>query len=100
MAEEVRFRAMAGKKETAYPYERVADAMEAKRIELGLTTDQAAEMAGMSDKWNWYKKRDHTSAFTLEQIGLFAAAIGAPRGWPFIEWAAAKWLENALGKKD
>lgn len=83
-----------------YPDDRIADAIERKRIDLGLSTDEAARLSGMGTRWNWYKKVDGKSPFTLEQIGLFAAAVGAPAGWPFVEWSAAKWLESELDRKN
>lgn len=79
----------------------IATALERKRKDLELTVEQASEMAGCS-VWAWYNKagKNPRTPFTVQEIGRFADAVGAPFGWPFIEWSAAKWLENALGKKD
>lgn len=78
----------------------IATAMERKRKELDLTVEQASEMAGCST-WAWYNKagKNPRTPFTVQEIGRFGKAVGAPAGWPFIEWAAAKWIESELGKK-
>lgn len=78
-----------------YPDATIANRIEEKRIELGLTVEAAAEIAGFSH-WNWYKKAAGASPFTIEQVGRIAAGVKAPLGWPFIEWSAARLLERSL----
>ena len=89
---------MAGPRSRLYDDDRIADIIEAKRKDEGLTVPEAAALAGMGSEWSWYKKADKTTPFSVDEIGRFAAAIGAPLGWPFIEWSAAKWLERESGK--
>lgn len=82
-----------------YPGDEIRDAMEKRRKAEDLSVEQAAEMAGMGSAASWYKKVQGATPFKVEEIGLFAAAIGAAPGWPFIEWSAAKWLEKELEKR-
>jgi len=91
--------AMPTKRAQLYPTLDIAKSMERKRVDLGLTVEAASDLAGMKTKWSWYDKAGGRSPFTLEEIGLFAAAVEAPLGWPFIEWSAGKWLEAELAKK-
>lgn len=77
----------------------VARALEEKRVELGLTVAQAAEMAGMGTQWTWYDRASGRHPFTLDEIEAFAAAIDAPRGWPLVDWVSATWLETQLARK-
>lgn len=90
---------MSTKRAQPYPSLDIAKAMERKRVDLGLTVEAAADLAGMKTKWSWYDRSSGRSPFTVEEIGLFAAAIEAPLGWPFIEWSAGKWLEAELARK-
>jgi hypothetical protein len=78
---------------TLYPDDEVADRMERMREDRGLSAEEAAEMAGIG-VWSWYKKADHTTPFKVEEIGRFAAAVGAPRGWPFVDLAEAQALDG------
>ncbi len=79
---------------TLYSDDEIADRMEAMRKEKGLSVEEAADLAGMENKWSWYKKADHSTPFKVDEIGLFAAAIGAPRGWPFVGMPEAQALEG------
>ena len=74
-----------------YPEQRVAHEIESRRKVLGLSVEQAADMAGISP-WSWHKKADGTTPFKVDEIGRLAAAVGASPGWPFISWDAARWL--------
>lgn len=87
---------MPNESENAYPDRVIADRMEKKRLEMEMTVVEAARAAGFSH-WSWYKKTSE-AGFSVEQIGRFVARIGAPRGWPFIDWAEAIILEQALAR--
>lgn len=85
-------------RKSLYDDDRIANVIEQKRKDEGLSVPQAAELAGMGTEWSWYKNADKSTPFSVEEIGRFAAGIGAPLGWPFIEWSAAKWLEREASK--
>jgi hypothetical protein len=89
---------MGASRSSLYDDAKIASVIERKRIDDGITIAKAAELAGMGSAWSWYKKADGSTPFSVEEVGRFAAAVGAPVGWPFIEWSAAKWLEREMKK--
>lgn len=81
-----------------YPDQVIADRMEQARIAKDLTVEQAADLIGLGAS-SWYKKTDHVTAFKVAECGLFAAAIGAPTGWPFLDWTVGEMIDQMAGKK-
>lgn len=80
-----------------YPTNTIADRMEQGRERADLTVEQAAEIIGLSAS-SWYKKVDHITPFKIEECGRLAEAIGAPAGWPFLDWTVGELLDRLAGR--
>ncbi len=81
-----------------YSDEQIAKRIEDKRIEVGLSVEQAAEVIGLAN-WSWYKKVAGTTPFKVIEIGRFATYVKAPTGWPFIDWTAGEAFDAWRGRK-
>jgi len=81
-----------------YDDKKIADIIEAKRIDAGLSVEQAAEVIGLAN-WSWYKKASGATPFKVVEIGRFATYVNAPTGWPFIDWLAAEAFDAWRGRK-
>lgn len=82
--------------EERYPAGEVASRIERRWREAGRSV---ADLAALFDLTVWavYKKLDGSAPFSVAECGLVAVALGAPKGWPFVEWAAGEALERVLG---
>jgi hypothetical protein len=61
------------------------------RVRAEWTVPQTTDMLGkaLRSKWTrpyWYKKIAGDPAFTVEELGILAAAFHAPAGWPIVPW--------------
>jgi hypothetical protein len=64
---------------------RIAQAMEAKRVRAR----ELYEMLGIA-KPQWYLKMGgEKNHFNFDEISRIASHLGAPPGWPFIDWELA-----------
>lgn len=74
------------RKRLRYDHDVIALRVEKARQVRGMLVKDLADAAGLQ-AWAWYKKtRRAGSTFTLEELSHIADALGAPEGWPFVEW--------------
>jgi hypothetical protein len=73
----------------------VGEEIEAERVRLGISVEDAVKTAGLSSRTHWYTKTDGTKPFRWEEVARLAAGFHAPKGWPLLTIREAEAAEQA-----
>jgi hypothetical protein len=76
-----------------YSYERVATEIQRQLAKRGTQARLAEALEIDSGTFRHRMNQRQGQRFTIEEIGVIATTLGAPKGWPWLSWEDASLFE-------